>query len=218
MATSFTLSLDTTAPAIEWGAVAGTSAGQLLQVAYTIDEPGILTAELELPDGRELPVAIHDARLEVLLPPDAGGGFATLRVDVIDDLGNAATVEHMILLSGVFTTPTGPGRSSHPTWSPEDVPDPPRTVVWAISHLTLRSADQLLAVHFARTSRSVSSSRNVVRRRTLASSGRTAVRSTGRTGILLVTPPARASALASGRVTSRRDGRSLEEALLLDLL
>ena len=88
---AFRLVLDTRAPRVAWGAVAGTSAGELLRVAYTVDEPELTAATLRLPDGRELVASVLADRIELYLPPDTPSGAATLVAHVVDDLGNQAT-------------------------------------------------------------------------------------------------------------------------------
>jgi hypothetical protein len=97
MPQQFNLTLDTQAPAVAWGSEAGTTAGELLQLGYTSDEP-IFRAELWLSDGRHLEITVNPATLEVLLPPDTPDGMAT--VHFWDDVDNEGT--HGVLLSGTI--------------------------------------------------------------------------------------------------------------------
>lgn len=101
------LRLDTTAPVVTWGGAGGTSAGQNLIVGYSLNEPSAVAARLVLAD-RTLPATVFGDRVEVLLPPDAPAGLATVELDVLDDVGNAATRTHVVLLGGVAPPPTEP--------------------------------------------------------------------------------------------------------------
>lgn len=91
---------------IVWGAESGTTAGELLVLAYT---PGdaIFRAELWLSDGRHLSMAVNAGSLEVLLPPDTPNGMAT--VHFWDPADNEGT--HGVLLAGVIAEarPSGGG-------------------------------------------------------------------------------------------------------------
>lgn len=108
MASYFTLELDTRAPEVVWGAAGGLSAGALFQIAYTLDEPAITAAEIELGDGRVIPLGIQPGWLEVLLPPDAPQGNATVRAFVRDDVDNTATRTTVVALTGVVVEPDEP--------------------------------------------------------------------------------------------------------------
>lgn len=108
MSASFILRLDTRAPVVTWGVYAGNIAGELLQVAYTIDEPAIESAEIELGDGRIVALDIYPDRVETLLPPDTPASPGTIRAFVSDDVGNAATRELVIPLDGTIVVPEPP--------------------------------------------------------------------------------------------------------------
>jgi hypothetical protein len=215
----FELTLDTQAPAIAWGAIAGAFAGELLRVAYTTDEPAIDEGTLRLRDGRQLSVSVLDDRLEVPLPPDTTSGPATLTVHVADELGNEADVDYMILLVGTTTIPTGPGRSSHPTWSPPLPPEPPRVVTWPPSRVATRSRDRVTVASTTRRGAVLVASRPDTTDRRTVRFTTTPSPASSRAGVDVahVAAPVTATGVTRGRVVGRRDGRALEEALLLGL-
>jgi hypothetical protein len=111
VASWFQLTLDTRAPLVEWGAVAGTTAGELLRVAYVADESGVDSAVLSLPDGRALEMAVLADRLEVALPPDTPAGTATVTALAIDDVDNAALYTLDIAVTGALVAPEAPPRT-----------------------------------------------------------------------------------------------------------
>ena len=100
----FELVIDTHAPVVTWGAESGTTAGELLSLGYTSDEP-IFRAELWLEDGRHLAMSVGAGALEVLLPADTPYGLAT--VHFWDDVDNEGT--HQVLLSGAIAVAQGQG-------------------------------------------------------------------------------------------------------------
>lgn len=100
------IELDTTPPVITWGPVDGTEATEVLTVRYAINEPTLLTAELQLSDGRHLPMQVASDRLTVTLPGDTPDGLATVSAFVRDEVGNDATRTLIVLLSGVLPRPT----------------------------------------------------------------------------------------------------------------
>lgn len=121
MPSHFTLTLDTRAPVVTWGAVDGATAGELLRVGYTLDEPALISGTIRLADGRTLPLDDTGLTLEALLPPDTPDGNATIRALVRDDLLNEVTRTHAIHLTGVIVipdtptpTPGFPARTSRP--------------------------------------------------------------------------------------------------------
>src|SRR4051794_27230621 len=63
---------------LTWGAVGGTTAGELLQVAYSVTHPAVTGATLVLADGRRLAMTVYPDRLELLLPEDTPDGPATV--------------------------------------------------------------------------------------------------------------------------------------------
>lgn len=123
MTGAFVLTLDTTAPVVTWGAVDGTTAGELLTVLYTIDEPGITSARLELRDGRRLDMDVAADRLTVLLPADLPDGPATLRAFVADEVLNTAQRTVLLHLTGTIVTPA-PEPGGAPAGLPEYVRQP----------------------------------------------------------------------------------------------
>lgn len=105
MANWLHLTLDTTAPQLTWGAVSGATAGERLRVGYTLNEPRITAASLDLPDGRTVALVDTGLTLEANLPFDAADGWATVRVRVIDDLLNEATRTLRVGIGGVIVVP-----------------------------------------------------------------------------------------------------------------
>lgn len=101
----FQLRLDTAAPTVTFGAVGGTTAGELLQINYTISEPSITTASIRLADGRTLALEVLSDRLQVLLPPDTPDGNATVTVHTADDVGNTRTQTQVVVLHGTVVVP-----------------------------------------------------------------------------------------------------------------
>jgi hypothetical protein len=96
--TSVVITLDTTPPAITWGAYSGAAAGSTFTVAYTTDE-AVATAYVKLADDRVLPMTVGPASLSVALPSDTPQGLIT--VYAADDVGNAAP--HTFSVTGVVT-------------------------------------------------------------------------------------------------------------------
>lgn len=105
MTGAFVLTLDTTAPRVTFGAVGGATAGELLEVLYTINEPELVDAEIKLADNRVLPMEVLSDRLLVLLPPDTPDGNARITVHTLDDLLNAGTQTQRVHLSGTIVIP-----------------------------------------------------------------------------------------------------------------
>lgn len=101
MTSTFQLALDTHAPRLTWGAVTGADPGATLQIAYSLDEPRIVSAELQLAD-RTLPMAVGALVLSVDIPDDAPGGAATVSALARDDVGNEATYTLAVDLGGVI--------------------------------------------------------------------------------------------------------------------
>jgi hypothetical protein len=86
---------------LTWGAVGGTTAGELLQVAYAVTHPGVTDATLVLADGRRLAMTVYPDRLELLLPSDTPNGPATVIADLDDGAGTTSTAQLVIFLTGV---------------------------------------------------------------------------------------------------------------------
>lgn len=105
MGSTFELVLDTTPPQVVFGALEGTVAGELLKVAYTLDEEAIVSATLSLPGGGTVDATWTGTRFEALLPPSTTSGTATLVVVTRDDLDNEGTFEQSIAVSGAGGAP-----------------------------------------------------------------------------------------------------------------
>jgi hypothetical protein len=118
---AFRLRLDTHAPQLTWGAIAGTHAGELLRVAYSLDEPRVDSATLRLPDGRQVAMLVRADRLEALVPYDAPTGRARITARLLDDVGNQATAELALDVAG------GVGPAPAPTALPRVQPSPGRS-------------------------------------------------------------------------------------------
>jgi hypothetical protein len=101
MGATFDLTLDTRAPVVTWGAVGGATAGELLEVLYTTDEP-LAFAKLWLPDGRKLDMTIEADRLSVLLPADTPNGVSWIHAS--DDVLNEAP-RQAVNIAGVIIVP-----------------------------------------------------------------------------------------------------------------
>jgi hypothetical protein len=108
------LTLDTTAPAVTWGAVTDPNAGEIMSVEYLVDEPGIVSAEIELQDGRIIPMDVGPSLLTVELPNDTPQGNGIVRAHVQDDALNTATRTLTVALTGVIAPITEPVRTSAP--------------------------------------------------------------------------------------------------------
>ena len=89
---------------MQWGPAQGATAGELLRLSYSADEP-IAQASLRLADGRVLAFAIAPDELTVLLPADTPDGWAT--VSWADDVGNQDT-RAIQLRGALVVTPPPP--------------------------------------------------------------------------------------------------------------
>jgi hypothetical protein len=106
MPSSFFLRLDTTAPEITWGPVDGAVLGEEFTIQYVVSEDGwVVSAELELADGRKLAMLVEPDALRVQLPEDTPEGLATVCAYVTDDVDNTATVCTTVPISGVTIVP-----------------------------------------------------------------------------------------------------------------
>jgi hypothetical protein len=99
------IDLDTTPPVVTWGPVDGTEPGDDFTVQYLLDEPDLISAELELLDSRVLPMQVFPDTLRVSLPMDIPEGPATVRAFVRDEVGNEAYRTLVVLLSGTLPPP-----------------------------------------------------------------------------------------------------------------
>lgn len=213
------ITLDTHAPRLGWGATSGTTAGELLRVAYTLDEPAVESAVLGLPDGRVLEVGVREDRLEILLPPDTPSGTATLTAVAIDDVDNLATYTlRLAVVGGVGPAPSPVGaRAPHASWSPAPRvgperqllrPDPSVATARSLSTVTTRGTVTTVA-------RASSRDRVIAPQRTWASTARASSthRVHGAYGQVSVV-----TGVSGDASVVRRDGQQLEEALLLGLI
>lgn len=203
-----------------WGAVGGTTAGELLRVGYTITRPAVRGAQLQLADGRSLAMTVADDHLEVLLPADTPAGRALIVAELEDDAGVTATATLEVLLSGI------PAPPQTPVPSPGGGPSTPELrllrsparvrITPAPGQLRRRTPPRTAVVHARPSVRRIRTS-PVVHGRSAAASVRIVsaagrVRGQRRGG-------ADALAVHAGATTvTRRDGPGIEEALLLGLL
>lgn len=88
MSASLTITLDTAAPDLALGTPSRALAGQVITIPYTADEP-LDSAELILPDAREVTLTVTPTTLSGLIPADCLQGAAIVRVR--DDLANEAS-------------------------------------------------------------------------------------------------------------------------------
>lgn len=107
MTASFALELDTRPPQLTWGAAAGAQAGQTLTVAYGVDEPELLSADLALADGRVIAATIAAGSIQVAVPGDAPTGSGVLTAHTVDDVLNAGAFSVTIAVAGVTPPPSG---------------------------------------------------------------------------------------------------------------
>lgn len=209
MTASFTLTLDTHAPSVEFGEPTGATAGELLHLPYTADEP-LDAAELRLLDGRHLELTIGDDELTILLPPDTPAGAAAVWVS--DDVGNARTYSAAIALQGVPAptpdpssppVPGFPARRERPrTRSTRRVRSTSRLQVQGTS--SVRARGRYLAIGVATSRGRVAAATSGVRP--------TRVRSRGRVRFLSTSTDT--YRLASSASVRRGDGPSAEAAVL----
>lgn len=102
MSSTFQLRLDTHAPSVVWGGSSGTTAGELLKVQYVSDEP-LASAVLVLADARRLALTVLPDHVEVLLPPDAPDGPAS--IEVADNVANTRIYAAVVQISGTALPP-----------------------------------------------------------------------------------------------------------------
>lgn len=121
---TFQLRLDTAPPQITWGAVLDPIASEEMTVFYTVNEPGVISAEVRLVDGRNLPMQVYADRLVISLPDDAPESDATVHVLLRDSVHNTATADLPVHVSG----PTGPVEPPPPYTPPVGLPHPPERV------------------------------------------------------------------------------------------
>ena len=217
MSASFQLTLDTTAPEITWGAVSGATAGERLRVGYTLNEPGVAEATVELPDGRTLALVDTGLTLEANLPVDAAAGWATVRARLVDDVWNEATRALPVRIAGVVVTP-----------------EPDRTPAGGLPGRARRRARPdartlrvRSRVHATSSSRARALERSYVGIAVASSPGRLSAMTDSTDAVSIMSRAALTSSRAVGRdstrtlsregTVTRRDGPDAE-ALLLDLI
>lgn len=215
MPATVVITLDTRAPQITWGAAGQVSAGELLRVGYTLDEPAIIAARLELVDGRVLAVDVLVDHLEALLPYDTPDGWAQLVVELEDDVGNAAEATLQVRIGGAIVEPSRPPGPGPARRRPEH-----RTITSPL-RVRLRTGAGRLERHQPRRT-VVARMGNAIARDTPPARRRSQPQT-----VRLQSAPSRLTAAHSSRggvtlrsatTVSRRDGRELEEALLLGLM
>lgn len=116
------LTLDTRAPRVTWGPAGGTTAGELLEVLYDVDELGVVDAQLRLADGRQLAMLVEPGRMSVLLPADTPAGWATVSAQLVDDVGNQDTAATSVLLRGAVVPPVPRPAPGWPAPAPQLAP------------------------------------------------------------------------------------------------
>lgn len=205
-----TILLDTTAPTVTWGAQTGTTAGELLQLAYTSDEP-IAAAQLTTFDGTVLALTVGDAILSVLLPANTAAGAAS--VLVADAAGNERNYPALVVLQGVVVpVPRRPGggpprrrparRRSRTIINEVTIVARSSTIVTA----RVQSIPSELAIHRASV---ITATQTIATTSTARSSSR----------LRSAVAPTRVQLQASEEhAVQRRDGPDFEELLLLQLL
>lgn len=212
--TSFVnLTLDTTAPQITWGGTAGTIAGERFRIGYTIDEPAIEEALLELADGTVLELTDTGTTLECDLPPDATDGWATVRAIVEDDVWNGAERTHLVLIGGVVVVPPETSRTL-PTRPRRRRPHPTRRLR---ATATVRVRARSSSSHAGRAYSAIAISTLAPRVSTSleVEAARLAIGARGQVTTRRATTEA-IRTLGRKRSVTRRDGPDIEALLLLD--
>lgn len=203
---------DRTAPAVTFGAIGGAEAGALLQVAYVSDEP--LARAVLHATGRQLELGVLADRLEVALPPDWPAGPAD--IEVFDAAGNARRYPAVLAIVAPVGRPVrGRGGGGGSTFS---APPRRRRVEHrtAVSRSTLRLRSGSGVATRTASSGAVRTTSRAQVATAVVSADRAAVSSRSAARAAVDAP----STLAVSTIATlrRRDGRALEEALLLELL
>jgi hypothetical protein len=223
------------APWLDYGAYTENAVGgTLFQVAYTLRRPGTVTATLRLADGRQLAMTVNAGSLEVLLPPDAPAGPATVLVDLVDADGVTGHADLTVQLSGVPLPGGGPRSAGMSGVTPADrtaprtrtisaPADPVRVIVGAGA---VRRQGAVRTTRDTEIAINLSVGRGVARLRrsphVRARSEEIAVKLAARPGTLTGTwtlrRVERVEVNTGETAVVRRDGPAIEEALLLGLL
>ncbi len=109
------IQLDTTAPQIVWGIVGEPSPGSSFSAAYTIDEPGVVSAKIVDINGLEHSLDVGPDALTTASIPSGFELPAQIYALVRDDLNNEATRSYSI---GAFPTEEFGGGARPFTWAP----------------------------------------------------------------------------------------------------
>lgn len=213
MASWFLLELDTHAPIVTFGAA--DSSGGTLVVPYTIDEPAIDSAWVVDSAGLRVDLDVEPARLVAVLPATIAAGNAVVHALAVDEVGNEAEYTTVVLLAGGIT-PEPPPRV-YPG-RPAGVKPRPRKFVTSRSRLR-GSCPATVRRGVARVVSGAGTGSAATTRARVSASSPLAVSSSARTtAIVYVEDHSAARAALSNVSLARRTGRSVEEALLLDLL
>lgn len=207
--TDFILTLDTTAPVITWGPVDGAVLGEQFSILYLINEPGVVSAELQLQDGRVLEMEVWPDRLVVQLPDDAPDALATVAVLVRDEVGNEAVRTTQVPISGAPVVVPGPVGIPAGGLPGEE----PKRFRRTVAHL--RSTYRVIhGGASARSSLRTTARYTVHRSNAIRSDSRLIARSRSRAGVL-VTSTSRVTERQRWTVEKRSEGPRAEEDLLI---
>lgn len=215
MSGSFTLTLDTAAPALTWGSVEGAQAGQQLQVGFSTNEPVEIEATV-VSGETSLDMTQGTGRLFVDLPPTFPDGPATVTAIARDEVWNEATFEIQVTIEGALPEPPshaplvqGPGGAHREVQLPEVHSWPPSRVRARTSYTVRRRApltpSRSRVLSGPDRSRAVLTSRTALRSRSSYALTHSGAWPKGRLG------------LRSSAEVLRRDGPE-DEAVLLDLI
>lgn len=102
MAASFTLELDTEAPRVTFGYFEQPEYGQDWIIPVSVNEPGIISAEIIDKDGVHHPLLVGQNALRTYVDNRVALGPAVLRVEVEDDVLNRATRERAVGVTTLY--------------------------------------------------------------------------------------------------------------------
>lgn len=213
------IDLDSAAPVIAWGPATGLTAGELLQIAYEIDEPEVIGAELTLVGGTVLTMTVASDRLTVLLPYDAPAGLATISAYVRDAAGNEAIRSTTVLIAGTIVVIPPAPQSTAPASTPGTIR---RVIPGGISSSRARSRTAVSRRAPRRPATAVGrSSYRVVGRRLRGDAlhlTRTAARARSAARVSTHRAYHEAAHVRETTTVRRRDGPEIEAWLILELL